>query len=93
MLSGRPLKPLVWNAEEKAKLEMMARRPKTDQRTARRSRIVLDCASGLSNIAVAARRGVTLQTVGKWRERFLEGRLAALGDAPRSGQPRKLTDA
>jgi transposase len=36
---------------------------------------------------------VTIQTVGKWRERFGAGRLAALGDAPRSGQPRKLTDA
>jgi transposase len=78
---------------EKEKLELMARRPKTDQRTALRARIVLDCASGLSNTAVAAKRGVTIQTVGKWRQRFLDGRLAALGDAPRSGQPRKLTDA
>ena len=26
-------------------------------------------------------------------KRFLTGRLGALGDAPRSGQPRKLTDA
>jgi len=85
--------PLALSAAEKAKLELMARRPKTDQRTAQRSRIVLDCATGLSNTAVAARRGVTLQTVGKWRQRFLDGRLRALGDAPRSGQPRKLTDA
>ncbi len=87
------MKPLVLDAQEKAKLEMMARRPKTDQRTAQRARIVLACATGLSNTAVAATRGVTLQTVGKWRQRFLEGRLGALGDAPRSGQPRKLTDA
>ena len=93
MPTGRPLPPLVLNAEEKTKLETMARRPKTDQRTAQRSRIVLDCATGLSNTAVAARRGVTIQTVGKWRQRFLDGRLGALGDAPRSGQPRKLTDA
>ena len=71
----------------------MARRPKTDQRTAQRARIVLDCAAGLSNTAVAAKRGVTLPTAGKWRQRFLDGRLGALGDAPRSGQPRKLTDA
>lgn len=93
MPTGRPIKPLILKADEKAKLEMMARRPKTDQRTAQRSRIVLDCATGLSNTAVALRRGVTIQTVGKWRQRFMEGRLAALGDAPRSGQPRKLTDA
>jgi transposase len=77
---------------EQSKLELMARRPKTDQRTAQRARLVLDCATGLSNTAVASKRGVTIQTVGKWRQRFLEGRLEALGDAPRSGQPRKLTD-
>ncbi len=90
--TGRPTKPLILNEEERSKLELMARRPKTDQRTAQRARIVLDCASGLSNTAVAAKRSVTIQTVGKWRERFLTGRLGALGDAPRSGQPRKITD-
>ena len=90
---GRPLQPLVLSVEERAKLELMARRPKTDQRTAQRARIVLDCADGLSNTATAARHGVTLPTAGKWRQRFLAGRLGALGDAPRSGQPRKLTDA
>src|SRR6185436_18205670 len=93
MSTGRPMKMLVLQAEEQAKLELMVRRPKTDQRTAQRARIVLDRAAGLSNTAVAARRGVTIQTVGKWRQRFLDGRLGALGDAPRSGQPRKLTDA
>ena len=87
------MKELVLQAEEQAKLELMARRPKTDQRTAQRARIVLDCAAGLTNTAVATKRGVTIQTVGKWRQRFPDGRLGALGDAPRSGQPRKLTDA
>src|SRR5947209_20526712 len=71
----------------------MARRPKTDQRTAERARIILDCATGLSNTAVAAKRRVTIQTVGKWRQRFIEGRLEALGDAPRPGPPRTITDA
>ena len=57
------MKNLVLSAEEKAKLELMARRPKTDQRAAQRARIVLDCATILSNTAVAAKRGVTLPTV------------------------------
>ena len=85
--------PLLLADEERVKLQLMAGRPKTDQRTAQRSRIVLDCAAGLSNTAVATRHKVTVQTVGKWRRRFLDGGLRALGDAPRSGQPRKLTDA
>lgn len=93
MPTGRPIKPLLLAPEDKAKLEMIARRPKTDQRTAQRARIVLACARGWSNTAVAAHVGVTLQTVGTWRERFRIGGLSALGDLPRSGQPRKISDA
>jgi len=78
--------------EEIAKLETLARRPKTDQRTAQRARIILGCAQGLSRQAVAASVGVTVQTVGTWRERFRRGRLNALGDLPRPGQPRQITD-
>jgi transposase len=90
---GRPIKALSVTEDEKSKLEMMVRRPKTDQRTAQRARIVLACAGGGTNQAVAARLGVTAQTVGTWRERFRTGGLGALGDLPRSGQPRKITDA
>ena len=93
MGTGRPMQELMLTNEEKAKLQLLARRPKTDQRTAQRARIVLDCAVGISNTAVAARQRVRSQTVGKWRRRFVEGRLESLGDAPRSGQPRKITDA
>jgi transposase len=42
---------------------------------------------------VARRFQVTPQTVGKWRTRFLEKRLAGLTDEPRPGAPRKLSDA
>ena len=52
MALGRPLEKLVLSAEETAKLTTLARRPKSDQRTALRAGIVLDCASGLSNTTV-----------------------------------------
>lgn len=93
MRTGRPKEELVLNSEEQTKLELMRRRPKTDQRTALRANIVLDCASGLSNTTVARKRQVTLATVGKWRHRFVVQRLGGLGDAPRPGQPRKISDA
>ena len=80
-------------ANEKAKLELMVRRPKTDQRTALRANIVLDCAAGLSNTQVTRKRAVTMATVCKWRSRFLAKRLGGLGDAARPGPPRKITDA
>jgi transposase len=93
MRTGRPKDILSLTTEENTKLTMLARRPKTDQRTALRARIVLECATGVANGQVARRLGVTAGTVGKWRQRFVARRLAGWGDAPRPGQPRKLTDA
>jgi transposase len=58
-----------------------------------RARIVLACASGLSNKAVATRERVSVQTVGKWRRRFIERGLDGLLDEPRPGVPRKIDDA
>jgi transposase len=53
---------------------LLARRPKTAQGVALRSKIVLGAAQGLPNQEIARRLGVTGATVGKWRERYrLEG--------------------
>ena len=93
MRTGRPKKTLVLTNAEREKLEQWARRPKTAQRLALRSRIVLRCAEGLPNQAVARELGVTGATVGKWRERFRTVRLEGLGDEPRPGAPREITDA
>ena len=41
---------------------------------------------------VAADLGVSDETVGKWRARFVERRLDDLSDEPRSGRPRAVTD-
>jgi transposase len=93
MRTGRPKKPLTLSDDERQKLEQWARRPKTAQRLALRSRIVLACADGKTNGQVAVELHVTMPTVGKWRARFLEGRLEGLIDEPRPGTPRTITDA
>ena len=90
--TGRPKAPLVLEAAERQQLEGWARRPRTEQRLATRSRIVLRCAQGLDNDEVAAELGVHAKTVGKWRRRFLERRLAGLDDEPRPGVPRTILD-
>ena len=93
MRSGRPIAPLNLLDEERETLERWARRPKSAQALAQRSRIVLECAAGKRNTAVAQRLGLTHQTVGKWRQRFLERRLDGLLDEPRPGAPRQVGDA
>lgn len=69
-----------------------ARRPKTAQALALRSRIVLRCARGGSNTGVAEELGVQRGTVAKWRSRFVSDRLDGLLDEPRPGRPRTITD-
>ncbi|RKH64589.1 IS630 family transposase [Corallococcus interemptor] len=81
------------SVEEREALERWARRPKTAQGLALRSRIILASAEGGSDIAVAAQLKVTRGTVGRWRRRFLDKRLEGLLDEPRPGAPRKIQDA
>ena len=83
---------LVLTLDERSTLERWARRPKSPQSLAQRSRIVLACGDGLDNTAVAAKVGVNQATVGKWRRRFVAKRLDGLVDEPRPGAPRTISD-
>jgi transposase len=88
------LAPLVLSEDERCTLENWSRRRSTAQGLALRAQIVLACAGGGgSNLAVAARLGVNRGTVTRWRGRFLASRLDGLGDEPRPGVPRTITDA
>jgi transposase len=92
MRIGRPKTPLILTAVEAEKLHLIARRPKTSQRASLRARIILACAEDADNQTVARQVGASAMTVGKWRRRFVAGRLEALGDLPRSGPPRTVSD-
>ncbi len=93
MRTGRPKQPLIVIPTDKEKLTLLARRPKTAQRVAVRSRIVLRAAGGQSNQEIARGLGITGATVGKWRERFRLQGMEGLSDEPRPGAPRQITDA
>src|SRR5260370_472870 len=93
VMAGKRRLPLVLTDAERRTLEGWASRRKTAQGLAQRARIVLLCAEGKSNIAVAAELGITRMTAGKWRNRFVTARFAGLSDEPRPGVPRTITDA
>lgn len=93
MGAGRPIPPLVLTADEREALERWIRRAKTGQALAERCRVIIGCAAGKANGVVAGETRLCPQTVGKWRNRFLDQRLDGLLDAPRPGAPRKISDA
>ncbi len=72
---------------ERDQLTRWARRAKSSQALALRSKIVLACAEGVPSREVAARLGTHEDTVGKWRRRFLARRLDGLADEDRPGRP------
>jgi len=92
MKLGRPKARLIVSPSERTRLEAWTRRRKTAQALATRARIVLLCSSGMQNIDVAEKLGVSKQMVGKWRQRFIDGRLDGLLDEPRPGAPRRVSD-
>ena len=77
---------------ERAQLEARLRRRKVARGDALRAEIVLLAAEGLSNLAITERLGIARMTVATWRRRFAERRLDGLGDEPRPGAPRTVTD-
>jgi transposase len=84
---------IVLSEDERAQLEAWARRPKSAQALAQRSRIVLAAAAGAKNTEIAAALGVSRPMVTKWRSRFAADGLEGLVDEPRPGRPRTITDA
>src|SRR6201997_565570 len=90
---GRPKKhELVVSPAQRVELERIARQSRSARSVAFRARIILECARGASNAAVAAKLHTTGFTVGLWRNRFITEGLAGLGDEMRPGAPRQIGD-
>jgi transposase len=90
MPGPKPL-PLGLSDEEREVLTAWSRRA-TERSLALRSRIVLQCGADRPNSVVAQSLGVSRETVRKWRSRFARDRLQGLGDEPRPGRPRTISD-
>jgi len=91
--TGRPKKQtLTLTSEEAASLKGLAMRVRTARHLAFRAKIILRCAVGDSDVAIAAAMRSSRTTIGKWRRRFVEKRLDGLHDEPRPGAEREISD-
>lgn len=78
---------ITLSAGEKKRLEKLSRSNTTSVRLARRAKIILLAAAGLDNQSIAAQLNTGRVQVGRWRERYAEGGLAAIEkDSPRGGR-------
>jgi predicted ArsR family transcriptional regulator len=79
---------IVLTEAERRKLTQWAKSRTASMRLARRPQMVLHAAMGESNEAIAEALGVGRVQVGRWRERYAKGGLAAIAqDRPRGGRP------
>jgi transposase len=85
--------PVTLTAAERKTLKKRVRGAKTCWRDRLRAQVVLAAARGRPNARIAADLGAGADTVRKWRGRFAELGLAGLADLPRSGRPRRISEA
>lgn len=91
-VTGRPKAALKITDQEREELVRLTKRARVNRNLAFRAKIVLACGDGRLNTEVADDLNTGAATVGKWRRRFIEGRIDALYDEPRVGMPRKYDD-
>ena len=85
---------VVLEKQEQGKLEQLARGRSLPARLVERARIVLRAAAGVQDQQIASELAITPEKAARWRNRYLDGGLDALGkDASRPGRPRTITAA
>lgn len=92
MITGRPKAALVLSEDEQTQLQSVASSRTLPHALVARARLVLWSAEGQNNSEIARRLHWAKATVGNWRQRFVEHRLAGLYDEMRPGRPRSIGD-
>ncbi len=90
---GRPTQRVSLKGREREELAALSKRKRSARSVSFRARIILCCAEGLTDSEVSRKLHVSNPTVGIWRKRFNERRVAGLFDEPRPGAPRRISDA
>ena len=92
MVTGRPKTALKLSVEEESELRGFSSSRSLPHALVARAKLVLWSAEGKTNTEIASQLKWTKATVGKWRQRFIEGRLSGLYDELRPGRPRSVSD-
>jgi transposase len=82
----KPSDVIMLTTEEREELGEVVRTRTAPFRKVQRARLLLLAADGMANKAIAQEVGLSRAMVVRRRQRFLESRLDALEDAPRSGK-------
>jgi DNA-directed RNA polymerase specialized sigma24 family protein len=72
-------------AEERTTLEQLVQRGKSSARKLTRARILLQADEGLTDEEIASALTVSVATIERTRQRFVEANLEALNELPRLG--------
>ena len=78
--------------DERAALQALVRRGKTQARKVARARILLHANRGASDAEIVTALGIGVATVERTRRRFVEEGLEALNERPRPGARRRLCE-
>lgn len=82
--------PVTLSDAQLAELTAIISKAKVERRLYERARIILNLGRGMGPSECARTLGINLNTVRKWRDRWLQKGLDGLKDDPRPGQPRKM---
>lgn len=91
-MANSPAPALVLRGGDRDELASWTRSTAIRAGLSMRARIVLLASEGVANARIAVDVGTTTTSVWKWRNRYAEAGLAGLGDASRSGRPKRVDD-
>jgi putative transposase len=92
MRTGRPKSALTLSEQENEQLKVISNSRSLPHGLVTRAQIILLAAQGATNRSIAEKLGFSMQSVCKWRQRYLEQGIEGLHDELRPGRPRSISD-
>jgi putative transposase len=92
MRTGRPKSALNLSEQENEQLKVISNSRSLPHGLVTRAQIIVMAAQGATNRSIAEKLGFSMQSVCKWRQRYLEQGIEGLHDELRPGRPRSISD-